>query len=40
MIEVRKGFSKIRITFEVEVSLRAIKINKCAQVVPTTLTMT
>ena len=39
-MDVKKGFSKMRMTFDVDVNLRAIKINKCAQVVPTTLAMT
>eukprot|EP00353_Schmidingerella_taraikaensis_P003935 CAMPEP_0185572806 /NCGR_PEP_ID=MMETSP0434-20130131/4669_1 /TAXON_ID=626734 ORGANISM="Favella taraikaensis, Strain Fe Narragansett Bay" /NCGR_SAMPLE_ID=MMETSP0434 /ASSEMBLY_ACC=CAM_ASM_000379 /LENGTH=67 /DNA_ID=CAMNT_0028188809 /DNA_START=700 /DNA_END=906 /DNA_ORIENTATION=- len=40
IIEVKNGFSKIRMTFEVEVSLRAMKMIKWAAVVPTTLAIT
>ena len=40
IIEVKNGFSKINITFEVEVILRAMKMSRWAQVVPITLIMT
>lgn len=40
IIDVKNGFSKIRMTFDVDVSLRAINISRCAHVVPTTLAPT
>ena len=40
MIDVKNGFSKIRITFDVEVNLSAMNMIKCAAVVPTTRAIT
>lgn len=40
IMDVKNGFSKMRMTLEVDVNLKAMKISKWAQVVPTTLAMT
>ena len=40
IIDVRNGFSKMRITLEVEVKRKAQKMSKWAKVVPMTLAIT